>query len=153
MVQTICFIWCWPTYQSSKNLFFFFFWRSLPVFAGMVVGTRDWDSGPTTEMKAQHVTWRASRGKCIYAHQCLGTGSVGLSSPAIPTKTPSVVQTRIRTRDSLSTELAAAGSCRGGGTSTKPLHPPIIQESWHQLAYQLCKTLSVGWPINYVSIG
>ena len=29
----------------------------------------------------------------------------------------------------------------------------IIQESWHQLAYQLCKTLSVGWPINYVSIG
>ena len=37
-------------------VFFFFFWRSLPVFAGMVVGTRDWDSGPTTGMKAQHVT-------------------------------------------------------------------------------------------------
>ena len=29
----------------------------------------------------------------------------------------------------------------------------IIQESRRRLAYQLCKTLSVGWPINYVSIG
>ena len=40
----------------QESFFFFFFWRSLPVFAGMVVGMRDWDSGPTTGMKAQHVT-------------------------------------------------------------------------------------------------
>ena len=29
----------------------------------------------------------------------------------------------------------------------------IIQESQGWLAYQLCKTLSIGWPINYISIG